>query len=271
MKYASLVAAVLLVTLAICAWADDRFAPDVTVSGVTIDRTCAAMDQTGFKTVVDLPGPNDNVRVDQKIIRDGNDTYEWTAIVYKGSDRIAARSLLKNGKPASRLDELKLVLDNKIPLAVHGGHWFPAKNQGACPEFRYGRMGKNPKVETVATLPDGRVIKHITQDGISPYFAVETIRKAKLSYSFVITMSPTNDCCGGQKSHWATLEELKKPTKNDDGSETPVLESDVTGMKVIGEEKYNDGPFHVNTRTYMITGAKDTTEVHMTSYPYYED
>jgi hypothetical protein len=52
---------------------------------------------------------------------------------------------------------------------------------------------------------------------------------------------------------------------------SPVLEADVVSMKVISEEKYNDGNAYVSIRTYLVMGERETTETQSTTYAYYEN
>lgn len=285
MRIASIVSMMLLLGITVCALADDTKVlgvskicktcsskeqisegdPKVMVVDVPgkriVPKTCDAMREIGVKQVVGMCLMNEKVKTESRTFKYEGNVYEWKAIIYDGPEfpRYAARTLTKNGTPATRLEELKLVISGKIDLAVWGGHWLPPRNQGVCTEFGYGKLGKNSKVDVVATLPDGRIIKSITQDGMCDYFAVETVRNVKKPYSFTITMSPVSDCMA-KKERWATLEELKQ-----NGN----LEKDVVSMKVIGSESYNDGTFTTSTRTYLIMGERATTEVQSTTYPFY--
>ncbi len=155
-------------------------------SGSSVGDIVAEMDRTGFKTVRAIASCGEVVGSEERKVRLNDKTFVYKAITYKAkayscfADRVAVYSVKDaNGVDATPLEELLLILEKRIPFNAYSGLWFPHRTWGPAAEFGYGKIGANPKIEEVMTLPDGRVIKHITQDGVAPYFAIETRKMVK--------------------------------------------------------------------------------------------
>jgi hypothetical protein len=160
----------------------------------------------------------------QKTIKFEGQTYEYKALIYTSKamqDRVAQSILTKNGQPASRLEELKLVLAGKIQYPDYAGVWFPAQRVGPVSkklplDSTLSKQviiydGDGAKVEEVGTLKDGRVIKHITPvNGVAKYFAVEETKILK-SKAVETREIQTNDVASGRqegsKVNLATIRE----------------------------------------------------------------
>jgi hypothetical protein len=226
---------------------------------------CDLMEKAGFKTINAVPCGDEDAYIDERSIPFGSDVYSWKAIMYKSRSgvvepRVAVRTLTKGGVAATRLEELKLVLNGYIPLGVNAAGWLPPKRQGVALEFGYGKLGANAKVEVVDTLPNGDVIKHVTQDGFASYVAIETtkvIMKKEMELR-TVTVGDTLELAR-QTAVLPTEQELKNRGIID--SEARLVRVLATNVVEIADQKFEEK---------VIAVEKDvkTTVTSTVTYPY---
>lgn len=230
-----------------------------------VAEVCQLMEKAGFKTIYAVPCGDEAASIDNRIISLGGDVFTWKAIMYASKSgvvepRVAVRSLTKNGVPATRLEELKLVLAGKIPLAVIGGGWLPPKRQGVAMEFGYGKLGKNAKVATVEVLPNGDSIKQVTQDGYASYFAVETTKtivKKEVELRTVTTGSTTD--LTRQTAILPTESELK---------ERGIMSADSRLVRVLATNVVEIADQKIEEKVIAVEKNVETTVTSTVTYPY---
>jgi len=176
----------------------------------TVDDVVDAMRQSGFGQIRGVPTMGERIKFIDKEIEHEGKTYKFKAMYYDDGafyfPRYVAREI-----NANRLEELKLILAGKIPHTVYGGGWLPKRIDGPCEGLDY----KKSKVEVVATLPDGRIIKHVTPvDDCVPYFSVETIKRVKRPVIFSQELNPTDRFGRTEKYYIPTPQEIEKKLKS---------------------------------------------------------
>jgi hypothetical protein len=218
-----------------------------------------AMNEAGFKVVNDVPAANEKVRLVNKTF----DGKKYIAIEYYGGGRgvVTAASKFEG----TRLEEMLLVLNGKLDYPVFSDKWLKPINQGILvgqnPNFEYGKLGKNPKVDKVAELKDGRIVYHVTQEGIAPYFAVETIKKDVEEREIKITdYAETMGCGNSGPFQFRADEQILKDQ---------ALPADAK-IKVLKTHKEKIGECYLVSRELRITYNVEKTTKALTSYPYDE-
>jgi hypothetical protein len=237
-------------------------ASSVTVTNTQVDVVYTpdvnkAMAAGGFKKVMDLPANGEKVRLVNKTF----DGKKYTAIEYYGGGRgvVTAASKFEG----SRLEEMLLVLDGKLAYPVFSDGWLKPINQGTIvgknPNFEYGRLGKNPKTEKVADLKDGRIVLHVTQEGILPYFAVESSEDTPQLKTQEVVDYANTEGCGDKPSYvYRSNEKILKDLS---------LPADAR-IKAGKDKKEKIGDCYLFSRTLTISWNETITTKSMTSYPY---
>jgi len=233
----------------------------------SVAKICDAMHAGDFKIVRGIACGDEKVGYVEKNVN-GN---KWQAIEY-GSNvfekRYAASKVTKDGKQIDRLSELKLILAGSIPNTEFGGGWMPTRTYNhegtnvvpgnTC--FLYGLIGKNAKVEKVLDLGENKVVYHVTQDSVLPYFAVETKKFFSVARMDVRTFYA--ECNGCDKAYtFKTVQELR-----DMGS----IPENATLGRTIGKTKETVGEFMLFGRSVEVKWTEPHVAISVTCYPYFE-
>jgi hypothetical protein len=230
-----------------------------------VDDIVAAMDRTGFEKIRLVAHCGEVVGTEERKVSAEGKTFTYKAITYEGSnfaDRVAVYTLKDaNGVDATPLEELMLILNNQIPFNAYSGMWFPHRTWGPALEFGYGRIGANPKVEVVKTLADGRVVKHVTQDGVAPYLAIETVKviKSRRIESREIQGEPSRRENAGDRYVFPTEQEL---------IERGIIPEGGRLLQVIGVSNIEVDNVVYTSKTISIAVDETQTKMFVTCYPY---
>lgn len=229
-----------------------------------VAEICGLMKKAGFPIIRGIACGDEDAYIDERSVKYEGTVFNWKAIMYKSqsgilTSRVAIRELTTDGRPATRLEELLLVLDGQIPYAVVGGKWLPSKHQGIALEFGYGRMGPNPKVEVVDTKAD-RIIKHITQDGFAPYFAVETFKKV-MKKEVEIRIVNEEEVRESNRTCYRIPTEAEM-------KERGIISQDATLVQVLATNAVEFENIQYKTKTIAVTRNVEDTVTSVITYPY---
>lgn len=221
-----------------------------------VNDVILAMDKSGFDKVRSIAICGDVVGVVEKKVSNEGKNFIYKAITYTDGhlgDRVAIYSVIaEDGTVATPLEELLLVLANKIPFNAYGGMWFPHRTWGPAIEFGYSQDNANTKIEIVKTLDDGRIIKHITQNNGVPYFAIETPKKIKNTYVVTKEIQADNGVFPSDR-------ELR--AQGIIPARCKILHTDVSSVEIDG--------MAYGTKTISYTSTEEKDRLFVTCYPYY--
>jgi hypothetical protein len=124
----------------------------------------------------------------------------------------------------------------------------------------YGLIGKNAKVESVLDLGGNRVVYHVTQDGVLPYFAVESKKFFSVARTEIKTFYA--DCGGCEVGYtWKTQQELR---------DMGVIAANATLGRTVGKSKETVGDFMLLGKSVEVKWTEPHVVISVTCYPYYK-
>lgn len=209
-----------------------------------------AMAELGVKELRSLPCGDQKA----KVVKTEVEGFKFGAIVYESSrwkDDYPARTF-----SGSRVEEIRLILEGKIPHTWKGGNWLLPKKVGVAEKFDYLSLGPNTRVEEAFRLPDGRVVKHVIPQGSCPYFAVETPQKVRVKDAMAVTLYPVEV---EGKVRFPTASEL---------SDAGVVPPGAKIIKTLASSE-TSGCGAACSKVVLVEWETEKTLWELTIYPYY--
>lgn len=218
---------------------------------VDIDALSDAMKIVNVKEVRALPCGDQRI----KVVKTEVEGFKFDAIVYE-SDKFADTYAARNFS-GSRVDEIRLILENKIPHTWKGGNWLRPKHVGIAEKFDYMSLGPNTKVEEVFRLSDGRIVKHVIPEGSCAYFAVETPKKVFVKRAMTTVLYPIE------------IDGKRRFENNDELAARGVIPPGGKITKTLVVSEIVTEECSIESKVVLVEWQEEKVLFDLTIYPYY--